>query len=598
MQSIKNILKKYFSSLALFYQYLRYRLVVVFILSVFTGILDGLGLAMFIPMLQKVSGDGSGASEQMGNLSFLVDGLAYVGFDMTLIVVLMTMLFFFTLKGIVKFFESYQKVIYRQYFIRNIRESNITSLASLSYNKFVMSDAGRIQNTMTGEIGKVGQGFTTYLMFLQQGVFLLVYTVLAILANPEFAILVAIGGVLTNLAFIKLFKVTKKLSTKLTKSNHGFQGLVIQQVSQFKYLKATGLIRDYAKKLIQKVYEIEESQRKIGVLNAIMDGVREPMLIGVVVVVILVQVNVMGGSLGSVILSILFFYRALTSVMQLQTNWNKYLALSGSFDNLEAFTKELKMGKETLGKGKFKNFEQQICLKNVNFNYGETKILQNINLKIPKNESIAFVGESGSGKTTLLNIIAGLLRPAEGEVLLDGKDLKQIHTPAFQKRIGYITQEPVIFNDTIFNNVTFWDAPTPDNMLKFNEAIRRASIYDFVKEQSKQEDTVLGNNGINISGGQKQRLSIARELYKDVDFLFLDEATSALDTETEKQIQESFTALKGKYTIIIIAHRLSTIKDADRVVFIKKGRVDQIGTYQELIEKSKDFSRIVAMQEV
>jgi subfamily B ATP-binding cassette protein MsbA len=425
-----------------------------------------------------------------------------------------------------------------------------------------------------------------------------VYTVLAILANPEFAILVAIGGVLTNLAFSKLFKVTKKLSTKLTKSNHGFQGLVIQQVSQFKYLKATGLIRDYAKKLIQKVYEIEESQRKIGVLNAIMDGVREPMLIGVVVVVILVQVNVMGGSLGSVILSILFFYRALTSVMQLQTNWNKYLALSGSFDNLEAFTKELKMGKEKVGKGDFKNFEQQIYLKNINFNYGETKILQNINLKIPKNESIAFVGESGSGKTTLLNIIAGLLKPAEGEVLLDGQNLKQIHTPAFQKRIGYITQEPVIFNDTIFNNVTFWDPPTPDNMLKFNKAIRRASIFDFVKEQSKQEETVLGNNGINISGGQKQRLSIARELYKDVDFLFLDEATSALDTETEKQIQESFTALKGKYTIIIIAHRLSTIKDADRVVFIKKGKVDQIGTYQELIEKSKDFSRMVAMQEV
>jgi ABC-type multidrug transport system fused ATPase/permease subunit len=598
MQNIKNILKKYFSSLALFYRHLRYRLVVVFILSVFAGVLDGFGLAMFLPMLEQINGDGSGASEQMGNLSFLVDGLAYLGFDMTLTVVMMTMLFFFTLKGIVKFAEQYKKVIYRQYFIRNIREDNITSLAKFSYNQFVLSDAGRIQNTMTGEIARVGQGFNTYMQFLQQGVLLLVYVVLAILANPEFAILVAIGGVLTNLAFGKLFKATKKLSTKLTKANHGFQGLIIQQVSQFKYLKATGLIRDYAEKLIQKVREIELSQRKIGVLNAIMTGVREPMLVGVVVAVILIQVNVMSGTLGSVILSILFFYRALTSVMLVQTTWNKYLELSGSFSSLEKFTKELKQGKERTGKAHFDQFEAQIHLHNINFNYGETVILQNINLQIPKNETIAFVGESGSGKTTLLNVIAGLLKPMQGEVLIDGRDLKQVDTPSFQKCIGYITQEPVIFNDSIFNNVTFWDLPSPENIEKFNTALRRASIYEFVQEQPKQAETMLGNNGINISGGQKQRLSIARELYKEVDFLFLDEATSALDTETEKQIQQSFTALKGQYTIVIIAHRISTIKDADRVVFMKKGQIDQVGTYQELIKKSKDFSRMVAMQEI
>jgi subfamily B ATP-binding cassette protein MsbA len=562
------------------------------------GILDGFGLAMFLPMLEQINGDGSGAGDQMGNLSFLVDGLAYLGLDMTLTVVLMTMLFFFTLKGIVKFAEQYKKVVYRQYFIKNIRMNNISSLANFSYDQFVLSDVGRIQNTMTGEIERVGQAFNFYMLILQQGVVLIVYVVLAILANPEFAILVAIGGVLTNLAFGKLFKATKRLSTKLTKVNHGFQGLIIQQVSQFKYLKATGLIRGYAKKLIDKVHEIEDSQRKIGVLNAIMTGIREPLLIGVVVVVILVQVKMMGGTLGSVILSILFFYRALTSVMQMQPSWNKYLGLSGSLDNLEEFTKDLKGGKESTGKSGFKYFKQKIQLQNVNFDYGDTPILQNINLEIPKNETIAFVGESGSGKTTLLNVIAGLLKPVHGTVFIDGQDLKQIHTPLFQKRIGYITQEPVIFNDSIFNNVTFWDEPTPKNIEKFNLALQRASISEFVEEQPHQSETLLGNNGINISGGQKQRLSIARELYKDVDFLFLDEATSALDTETEKQIQESFTALKGQYTIVIIAHRLSTIKDADRLVFLKKGRIDHIGTYQELIDKSEDFSRMVAMQEI
>jgi subfamily B ATP-binding cassette protein MsbA len=286
------------------------------------------------------------------------------------------------------------------------------------------------------------------------------------------------------------------------------------------------------------------------------------------------------------------------AVLLLQTTWNKYLELSGSFNNSEAFTKELKMGKESAGKVEFKNFEKQIYVKSVNFNYGETKILQNINLQILKNESIAFVGESGSGKTTLLNIMAGLLKPAEGEVLIDGQNLKQIHTPSFQKRIGYITQEPVIFNDTIFNNVTFWDTPSPDNKRKFNEALNKANIYDFVKEQLKQEETVLGNNGINISGGQKQRLSIARELYKNVDFLFLDEATSALDSETEREIQENIDKLKGQFTMIIIAHRLSTIKNVDRIVFLNKGKIEREGTYKELIAESELFKRMVKLQEV
>jgi len=568
-------------------------------LSILVGVLDGFGLAMFLPLLEMVAGDTEVTGDKMGNLAFLVNGLQALGLSLNLTVVLLIMLTFFTLKGIAKFFEQYKNVIYRQFFIRNLRESNIKALANYDYYNFVNADAGRIQNTMSGEVSKVSLAFNEYMKVIQQSVLLIVYTILAFLANPQFAILVAIGGVLTNFAFNKLYNTTKRLSRELTKSNHGFQGLIIQQVAQFKYLKATGLIRGYAKKLIGKVYEIEDSQRKIGILNALMIGVREPLLISVVVVVILVQINFLGGTLGLIILSILFFYRALTSVMQLQTHWNKFLANTGSLENIEVFIEELRSGREKRGKQKFKRFTSSIKIDHVSFNYGDTTILDDINIELYKNRSIAFVGESGSGKTTLMNIISGLLKPKSGVVYIDGIDAMKIDIATFQKRIGYITQDPVIFNDSIYNNVTFWAPKTKENLGRFEEAMRKASIWIFVMDELPlKEETVLGNNGINLSGGQKQRISIARELFKDVDFLFLDEATSALDSETEREIQENIDQLKGKYTILMIAHRLSTIKKADRVVVMDNGCIERIGTYQELIGASESFKRMVELQEV
>ena len=220
-------------------------------------------------------------------------------------------------------------------------------------------------------------------------------------------------------------------------------------------------------------------------------------------------------------------------------------------------------------------------------------ILQDINLSLHRNETLALVGESGSGKTTLMNILSGLLQPTTGQMRVDGQDAAELDISSYQNRIGYITQEAVIFDDTVFNNVTFWAERTDANLQRFWAALEKASIAEFVRTQPDAEDARLGNNGINLSGGQKQRISIARELYKDVDFLFMDEATSALDSETERAIQDNIDQLKGQYTILIIAHRLSTIKNADRVVVLKQGRIDHIGTYEELIAQSVSFKRMV-----
>ena len=260
----------------------------------------------------------------------------------------------------------------------------------------------------------------------------------------------------------------------------------------------------------------------------------------------------------------------------------------------------MKKGRFVDGSKVFEGFKDKLACHDVSYRYNtnDNWILQNISLSIAKNETIAIVGQSGSGKTTLVSLLCGLLRPEKGEYTIDGVPSSEFSIDTFKRRTGIISQDPVIFNDTVFNNVTFYDEVTPENEKRCEEALHQASILDFIMAQPKQLHSRLGNNGINLSGGQKQRIAIARELYKKVDILFFDEATSSLDSETERTIQQNIEALKGRYTIVIIAHRLSTIKHAHRIVLLKEGKIEHIGTYDELLNVSDTFKNMVALQDV
>jgi ABC-type multidrug transport system fused ATPase/permease subunit len=598
VKKIKKFIKKYFENFAYFYSYLGNRIFLAVGLSLSAGVLDGFGLAMFLPLLQMIADNTTVVqSEEMGNLSFLVDGLHAIGLSLTLTTVLVVIFVFFALKGLVKFAEGYYKVILQQRFIRQIRFSNIDLLSGFQFKSFVTSDSGRIQNTFSGEVERVLNGYRFYFLAFQQAVLVFVYISFAVMSNAKFAIIVSLGGLITNLIFNRTYKKTKQLSQKLTKEMHAFQGLLIQKVANFKYLKATALIYTFGDKLKRSINKIEEDQRHIGILGTSLGAMREPIVMLVIVVAILIQVNFFSSNLGLIILSLLFFYRSLTFLMALQNAWNTFLSVSGSLENMTEFTKELSMHQEKFGPVEIEHFDQELKLTNLTFSYGDKPILKDVSLAIRKNQTIAIVGESGSGKTTLMNILSGLLETEKEMFYIDGRDIKTINIKSYQKKIGYITQEPVIFNDTIFNNITFWDTPTPENISRFERAAKMAFIYDFITALPEKENSLLGNNGLTVSGGQKQRISIARELYKEAELLFMDEATSSLDSETENAIQENIEQLKGKYTILIIAHRLSTVKHADRVVLLKKGSIDKEGTFEELKNTSATFKRMVELQE-
>ncbi|WP_187264768.1 ABC transporter ATP-binding protein [Pontibacter beigongshangensis] len=250
--------------------------------------------------------------------------------------------------------------------------------------------------------------------------------------------------------------------------------------------------------------------------------------------------------------------------------------------------------KNKLGAQELKAFEQEIEFRNVKFGYENSTVLENINITIPKGKTVALVGPSGGGKSTLADLIPRFYDPTAGQILIDGHDIRDYTMESVRDKMGVVTQESILFNDTIFSNIAFNKTDATEE--EVIAAAKIANAHDFIMQTPDGYQTTIGDRGSKLSGGQRQRISIARAILKNPPILILDEATSALDTESEKLVQDALTNLMRNRTSVVIAHRLSTIQHADEILVLQKGRIIERGTHEQLADSGGLYARLIQMQ--
>jgi ABC-type multidrug transport system fused ATPase/permease subunit len=338
------------------------------------------------------------------------------------------------------------------------------------------------------------------------------------------------------------------------------------------------------------------------VARALTSSLKEPVSVLLVTGIIGLQVVVFEGAVAPIFVALLFFHRGMQSMMSVQSSWQSTMNNIGSVEMVVDDLQQARSNREKTGSKDLSPLSEGVYFDDVYYAYNseDDDVLQGINIEVPANQTVALVGESGAGKSTLVDLMTLMLRPRAGEIRIDGTPHDEVDVASWRKQIGYVSQETVVFDDTIANNISLWQGHFEGDSAhreRVIDAAKRAHAHHFIEDLPDGYQTVVGDRGVRLSGGQCQRLFVARELFKQPNLLILDEATSDLDTASEQHIQNSIDALQGEVTVVIIAHRLSTVKNADRVYVLDEGRVVEEGSYHQLrMQDGGQFREMVEMQ--
>ena len=400
-------------------------------------------------------------------------------------------------------------------------------------------------------------------------------------------------------------KVSRKLKSQSASVQHRW-GDIIAHLDET--LGGLRIIKAFIaeKKMSQRFYEKNNQYRKEMTEMVVRQNAAHPMseFLGTSIIVVVLWFGgwlILNGTNMIDASTFIFYMVILYSVINPLKDLSKasYQIPHGlaSMDRIDFILKADNPIKELAKPEELSTFENEVELRDVSFHYQECRdVLKHINLTIQKGKTIALVGQSGSGKSTLVDLIPRYHDVTGGQILIDGKDVKNVGIRNLRSLIGNVNQEAILFNDTFYNNITFGvENATMEQVI---EAAKIANAHDFIMESESGYDTMIGDRGGRLSGGQRQRISIARAILKNPPILILDEATSALDTESERLVQEALERLMKSRTTIAIAHRLSTIKNADEIFVLYEGEIVERGSHDELIARNGYYKRLYDMQQL
>ena len=601
------MLKDFFHYQAMFQTYLGLRMYAAYVFFALATFAEGVGILMLLPIMQKIDSgikQTSSTNEHFGIVEETIFAIIEAsGFEYGLQSVLLFVTVAFIFKGCLNFAALAYNANVNAMFLEEIRRRLSKSYLRMSFSYYTDKDVGYFTNLMNEQARKAVFANECMASFGATFVNFSILIAFAFVTTWKFGLTVLVIGFIIVVLFLRLNVFVQDLSRQSSKQEASLTKWMLEALQAFKYLTSTGKTEVLGEKIEEINVNVSSFHLKHRVASAFTVSLREPVAVICIVVMLLIQAFVFDERLGPLFVSILLFYRGLNALFGCQASWIAMLGNIGSFEAVDNELKEQKLREEpTLGKT-YSPKKTQITFENVTVQYSarDTPALQNLSFDVPENSTIAFVGKSGAGKTSIIDLIALLICPSAGLIRLDGIDASYVDQQSWRSQLGYVPQDPVLFDDTISNNITLWTKT--DNAIDFLNQIKiaakKAQILDFIEKLPNGFETKIGNNGVRLSGGQRQRLAIARELFKKPKLLLLDEATSSLDSESEQAIQKTLLNLRGQVTMILVAHRLSTIQNVDKIYVMESGTIVEQGEFNELKgNPTSKFNKMIQLQRI
>ena len=416
--------------------------------------------------------------------------------------------------------------------------------------------------------------------------------------NWKLALISLIFLPMASIPIVKFGKIFRRLSVTIQEETAKTSSMMHESITGAPVVKAFGMEEyetDRFRKQVTKLYDVlMEKARYYRFQHPLMEGIGG---LGIVLIIwfggkAVIVGESTPGTFFSFLTALFMIYDPIKGVSKVNVTIQDGLAAAGRVFTLLDVKPEIR-DKENATP--LSAFQKSIYFKDIHFSYTEkVKVINGLNLKVKAGEVLAIVGPSGSGKSTLTNLLPRFFDLQNGSIEIDGVDVRDVTLNSLRSQIGIVTQQTILFNDTIRSNISYGDDGTTEDDIR--KAAENANALDFIERLPEGFDTIIGESGVKLSGGERQRLCIARAILKNAPILILDEATSSLDTESERKVQNALENLMKNRTTLVIAHRLSTIKDADRIIVIKGGEIAEEGTHKQLLAKNGEYEKLYNMQ--